>query len=138
MAKKKVEDFKMNVDTKKVDIHVEKKDDKFKAEVNTEKIDVKYEKGTTGQDFDLDSKKLDIHVKKDENGTTVEVDAENGLLKKIGTLISKIFVKKFGGSLWDADHIVPVKDGGGLCGLDNMRTLCISCHKIITFSSPKK
>ena len=54
------------------------------------------------------------------------------------SLKRKIFVKKFGGSLWDADHIVPVKDGGGLCGLENMRTLCILCHKIITFSSPKK
>ena len=54
------------------------------------------------------------------------------------SLKRKIFVKKFGGSLWDADHIIPVKNGGGLCGLENMRTLCISCHKIITFSSPKK
>jgi len=45
----------------------------------------------------------------------------------------KIKKRKFGGSLWDADHIIPVKDGGGQCGLENIRTLCISCHKIITF-----
>jgi 5-methylcytosine-specific restriction protein A len=30
---------------------------------------------------------------------------------------------------WDADHITPVIEGGGECGLDNMRTLCIPCHK---------
>lgn len=95
MAKKKIEDFKVNVDTKKVDVHVEKKEGEFKAEVNTEKVNVKYEQGTDGSDFDLDSKKLDIHVKKDENGTTVEVEAANGFLKKIGNFISKIFVKKF-------------------------------------------
>ena len=45
----------------------------------------------------------------------------------------KIWKRKFGGGLWDADHILPVKNGGGCCGLENLRTLCISCHKNITF-----
>ena len=45
----------------------------------------------------------------------------------------KIWKRKFGGGLWDADHIIPVKNGGGCCGLDNLRTLCIPCHKNITF-----
>jgi 5-methylcytosine-specific restriction endonuclease McrA len=31
-------------------------------------------------------------------------------------------------TFWDADHIQPVSEGGGLCGLDNLRTLCIRCH----------
>lgn len=30
---------------------------------------------------------------------------------------------------WDADHIVPVIKGGGACGLDNYRTLCVPCHQ---------
>jgi 5-methylcytosine-specific restriction endonuclease McrA len=34
-----------------------------------------------------------------------------------------------GDSLWQADHIVPVVEGGGGCGLDNLRTLCVPCHK---------
>lgn len=29
---------------------------------------------------------------------------------------------------WQADHIVAVAEGGGGCGLDNLRTLCTSCH----------
>jgi 5-methylcytosine-specific restriction protein A len=29
---------------------------------------------------------------------------------------------------WDADHIVPVVENGGECGLANFRTLCIPCH----------
>jgi 5-methylcytosine-specific restriction enzyme A len=31
-------------------------------------------------------------------------------------------------SLWDADHIVAVVEGGGECGLDNIQALCIPCH----------
>ena len=35
-------------------------------------------------------------------------------------------------SLWDADHIVPVAEGGGECDLCNLRTLCIPCHRRVT------
>jgi 5-methylcytosine-specific restriction enzyme A len=33
---------------------------------------------------------------------------------------------------WDADHIVPVIEGGGECKLSNFRTLCLPCHKKVT------
>lgn len=39
---------------------------------------------------------------------------------------------KYGKTLWDADHILPVVEGGGGCGLDNLRTLCVKCHKMVT------
>ena len=29
---------------------------------------------------------------------------------------------------WEADHILPVSEGGGLCGLEGYRTLCKACH----------
>jgi len=29
---------------------------------------------------------------------------------------------------WQADHIIPVYQGGGACTLDNFQTLCPSCH----------
>lgn len=35
-------------------------------------------------------------------------------------------------TFWDADHIVPVVEGGGEAGLDNLRTLCIPCHQQVT------
>jgi len=35
-------------------------------------------------------------------------------------------------SLWDADHILPVAEGGGQCDLDNLRTLCLLCHRDAT------
>jgi 5-methylcytosine-specific restriction protein A len=35
-------------------------------------------------------------------------------------------------SLWDADHVVPVVEGGGECDLANLRTLCLKCHRVAT------
>ena len=35
-------------------------------------------------------------------------------------------------SLWDADHILPVAEGGGECDLENIRTLCLRCHRVAT------
>ena len=35
-------------------------------------------------------------------------------------------------TLWEADHIVAVIEGGGCCGLENYRTLCIPCHRVQT------
>ena len=33
---------------------------------------------------------------------------------------------------WEADHILPVADGGGECGLENYRLLCRDCHVAVT------
>ncbi|MFC5860722.1 HNH endonuclease [Acidicapsa dinghuensis] len=35
-------------------------------------------------------------------------------------------------TLWDADHILPVAEGGGECDLGNIRTLCLRCHREAT------
>lgn len=35
-------------------------------------------------------------------------------------------------SLWDADHILAVAEGGGECDLENIRTLCLRCHRKAT------
>ncbi len=37
-------------------------------------------------------------------------------------------------SMWDADHVIGVINGGGCCGLDNYQTLCVGCHA----KKPKK
>ena len=66
-----------------------------KVIVDTEKVDIQIEKKEDSKEFKLDSEKLDVQVKQDEKGTEVIVESESGLLKKLGTFISKIFVKKF-------------------------------------------
>jgi 5-methylcytosine-specific restriction endonuclease McrA len=35
---------------------------------------------------------------------------------------------------WEADHIMPVADGGGECGLENYRLLCRACHLSVTLA----
>jgi 5-methylcytosine-specific restriction endonuclease McrA len=32
------------------------------------------------------------------------------------------------GDLWQADHHIPVAEGGGECDISNYRTLCTACH----------
>lgn len=34
--------------------------------------------------------------------------------------------------LWEMDHVTPVVEGGADCGLENLRTLCWSCHRAET------
>lgn len=33
---------------------------------------------------------------------------------------------------WEADHEIPVIEGGGEIGMGNIRTLCVPCHRIQT------
>jgi 5-methylcytosine-specific restriction endonuclease McrA len=59
-------------------------------------------------------------------------------MRKLDYAARRGFLKKWGlregsrKSLWDADHAVPVAEGGGQCDLSNMRTLCLLCHKAET------
>jgi len=36
------------------------------------------------------------------------------------------------GDFWQADHVRAVAEGGGSCRLQNLRTLCVPCHKVET------
>lgn len=47
----------------------------------------------------------------------------------IGFHLSRAFS---GEHYWEANHIVPVCQGGGLRGPDNYETLCIPCHAAVT------
>ncbi|PSC75396.1 DNA annealing helicase and endonuclease ZRANB3 [Micractinium conductrix] len=42
------------------------------------------------------------------------------------------------GNAWQADHVVPVYKGGGLCDVDNLRTLCVACHADVTKEQAKE
>ncbi|XP_071080928.1 DNA annealing helicase and endonuclease ZRANB3-like [Haliotis cracherodii] len=42
------------------------------------------------------------------------------------------------GQFWHVDHITPVWEGGGMCDIDNMRTLCVMCHQKVTAGQARK
>ncbi len=54
--------------------------------------------------------------------------------RKLDFAARRQFEKEWGvrRHLWDADHILPVAEGGGECDLANMRTLCLKCHRAAT------
>jgi 5-methylcytosine-specific restriction endonuclease McrA len=35
-------------------------------------------------------------------------------------------------TLWEADHVQAVVEGGGLVGLEGFQTLCLRCHRAKT------
>lgn len=54
--------------------------------------------------------------------------------RKLDFTARRQFEKEWGARchLWDADHILPVAEGGGECDLSNIRTLCLKCHRAVT------
>jgi hypothetical protein len=61
----------------------------------------------------------------------VDTEALRRGKRKLDWRARKQFEKDWGRrkNLWDADHILPVSQGGGECDLSNMRTLCLQCHR---------
>jgi len=50
-------------------------------------------------------------------------------MREIRGLIESGIIHRRRKSWWEADHILPVVEGGGECELDNYRTVCIPCHR---------
>jgi hypothetical protein len=68
----------------------------------------------------------------------VDTKKVRGDMRKLDYAARRQMLRKWGlkdGSrktLWDADHIIPVAEGGGQCDLSNMRPLCLLCHREAT------
>lgn len=62
---------------------------------------------------------------------TLNDEARRAALDRVMRLIGKPGAKvpRYHRTLWEADHITPVAEGGGQTGLENLRTACIWCHK---------
>lgn len=58
--------------------------------------------------------------------------AQRGIAQRIERLKADGWPLHIRTSWWEADHIVPVVEGGGQTGLENLRTLCWPCHRKAT------
>jgi 5-methylcytosine-specific restriction protein A len=71
-------------------------------------------------------------------GCTADTESERRRIKRLHGQARSRALARWGlkpgyrWSLWDADHIVPVAEGGGECDLTNIRTLCLRCHRQVT------
>ncbi len=70
----------------------------------------------------------------------VDTEALRKNKRKLDYAARRQFEKDWGlrRHLWDADHVVPVAEGGGECDLSNMRTLCLKCHLEVTLELRKR
>jgi hypothetical protein len=93
--KKKVEDFELEVKTKKASVKVKKEGENLDAEVKTEKVKASVKKDEDKKEFTLDTEKLDIVVIEENGEIKAEVKAENNLLRAIGNKVVKIFSRNF-------------------------------------------
>lgn len=62
-----------------------------------------------------------------EVGKLLDRRAGEFLIKQLG--VQTVGWKMDLQTLWNADHIVPVVEGGGECGLENIQTACVWCHR---------
>jgi len=56
----------------------------------------------------------------------------NWKLPKSAKALDRLLQNPREGDFWQADHILAVSEGGGGCGLENLRTLCVPCHTDVT------
>jgi hypothetical protein len=95
MAKQKVKNVDVTLETDKAKVTVVKKEKQVKVAVDTPNVDVTFNKeDEDNKEFVLDTKKLDVTVKKEEGVTTVEVKSENGLLRQVGKILSKVILRR--------------------------------------------
>jgi hypothetical protein len=95
MAKKKIEDFEVEVKTKKASVKVKKEGKNVDAEVKTKKVKASVKKDETKKEFALDTDKLDVVVTEENGEIKADVQAENGFLRAVGRVAVKVFSRNF-------------------------------------------
>lgn len=93
--KKKVEDFELEVKTKKASVKVKKEGKNVDAEVKTKKVKASVKKDETKKEFALDTEKLDVVVTEENGEIKADIQADNNFLRAIGRAAVRIFSRNF-------------------------------------------
>ena len=91
MAKK----VKVDLELGNAKVKVSKEGKDLDVSADTKNIDVEIHNNKDTKEFKYDGKRLDIDIKKDAKGVEVSLNAETGLLKWIGKIISKVVLRRF-------------------------------------------
>ena len=92
---KKIEDFEVEVQTKKVSVKAKKEGKKLDAEVKTPKVKATLKKDENKKEFVYDGQKLDITVTEENGEIKANVEADNKILKSIGRAAVRVFSRNF-------------------------------------------
>lgn len=95
MAKQKPKDIKIDAEIDGNKISIEKDEEGLDIVYDGKNRDIEYHKTDDEKSFKYDGKKLDIDVKKTNEKTEIDVQAETGLLRWVGKIISKFVLKRF-------------------------------------------
>lgn len=93
--KKKVEDFEVDVKTKKVKVSAKKEGKKLDVVVDTPKVDVELHKDENKKEFIYDGEKLDVTVTEENGEIKADVKAENKFLRAVGNALVRRFTRNF-------------------------------------------
>lgn len=93
MAKKN-KDIKIEADVDGNKLKIEKSDEKLDVTYDGKIRDFELHKDADSRNIKYDGKKLDVEINKEEDKTEVKIEAQTGVLKFIGKLVSKILLRK--------------------------------------------
>ena len=80
--------------------------------------------GRKGLKYCSDECSDDANIRASSTDVAIQVkNRDHGICAMCGKLPERTYPKS-----WEALHKLPVHKGGGVCGLDNYQTLCITCH----------
>jgi NOL1/NOP2/fmu family ribosome biogenesis protein len=66
----------------------------LKVDIDTEKVDLKIERKDGDLKVDYDGKNIDVTVDKTADKVEVKVDSQSGLFKIVGNIVKKILLRR--------------------------------------------
>jgi NOL1/NOP2/fmu family ribosome biogenesis protein len=66
----------------------------LKVDIDTEKVDLKIERKDGDLKVDYDGKNIDVTVDKTADKVEVKVDSQGGLFKIVGNIVKKILLRR--------------------------------------------
>lgn len=94
MAKGKVKNVDLTVETEKSKVKVKKQDKKVDVAIDTPNVDVTFNQDEDSKELNYDGKNLDVHIKKEGDSVEASIKSDTKLGKFLGRWILNRFKRK--------------------------------------------